>query len=412
MKFNARIAAAFLLFVFAQPHALLAQSSLAGETLHIARATGPIKIDGDLSDEGWQGVDTGHDLVRSQSRRQHPAEGPQRRAPHLRRPLPLRRVRVRRSESRRRFARRIPIATTPATASTTSAASSSTRGNSGRTATLFVVTPRNIQYDSIIDDASGEDSSPDFFWESATKITAHGWTLEMRIPFSSLRYKNVDPQTWAHPAVPQLSARSALPVLLREDAARVQLLRLPRQHARRAAAAAGRRPPRRRAVRQRAASSARPAAGLGSPLANDPMQQHVGVDVKFTPNADNAVDLTVKPDFSQVESDTAQISANERFALFFPEKRSVLPRGRRSVPDADSGRLHADDHRADLGRAGDRQSGRRPLHGARRRGRRRRQRGACPGRTGRRSRRRTSRSTVFVGARQARHRAARSSACS
>src|SRR5207247_3651950 len=69
-------------------------------------------------------------------------------------------------------------------------------GNTGRTAVFFVVTPRNIQYDSITDDASGEDASPDFFWESATRITARGWTLEMRIPFSSLRYKNVDPQTW------------------------------------------------------------------------------------------------------------------------------------------------------------------------------------------------------------------------
>jgi hypothetical protein len=34
-----------------------------------------------------------------------------------------------------------------------------------------------------------------------------------------------------------------------------------------------------------------------------------------------AIDATINPDFSQVESDIAQIGANERFALFFPEKR-------------------------------------------------------------------------------------------
>src|SRR5207302_8032107 len=68
--------------------------------------------------------------------------------------------------------------------------------NSGRTATYFVVSPHNIQYDSVSDDNSGEDASPDFFWESATRINEHGWTLEMRIPFTSLRYRNVDPQTW------------------------------------------------------------------------------------------------------------------------------------------------------------------------------------------------------------------------
>src|SRR5205814_1349367 len=69
-------------------------------------------------------------------------------------------------------------------------------GNTGKTGTFFVVSPHNIQYDSITDDSSGEDASPDFFWESATKRTDRGWTLEMRIPFSSLRYKTGDPQTW------------------------------------------------------------------------------------------------------------------------------------------------------------------------------------------------------------------------
>src|SRR5512140_2760912 len=57
MTSTARIAAASLLFVFMQSHALMAQSSLAGETLHISRATGSIKVDGNLADEGWQSVE-------------------------------------------------------------------------------------------------------------------------------------------------------------------------------------------------------------------------------------------------------------------------------------------------------------------------------------------------------------------
>ncbi len=47
----------------------------------------------------------------------------------------------------------------------------------------------------------------------------------------------------------------------------------------------------------------------------------VGLDAKWLPNADTIVDATINPDFSQIEADTAQISVNERFALFFPEKR-------------------------------------------------------------------------------------------
>ena len=30
----------------------------------------------------------------------------------------------------------------------------------------------------------------------AARINDHGWTLEIRVPFSSLRYRNADPQTW------------------------------------------------------------------------------------------------------------------------------------------------------------------------------------------------------------------------
>src|SRR4029078_12441179 len=49
--------------------------------------------------------------------------------------------------------------------------------------------------------------------------------------------------------------------------------------------------------------------------------------VKWTPNENMALDGTVNPDFSQVESDVAQIGVNERFALFFPEKRPFFLEG-------------------------------------------------------------------------------------
>src|SRR5581483_11996161 len=59
----------------------------------------------------------------------------------------------------------------------------------------------------------------------------------------------------------------------------------------------------------------------GEPLVHDGASSRIGLDLKYTPNANNAIDLTIRPDFSQIETDTAQISANERFALFYPEKR-------------------------------------------------------------------------------------------
>ncbi len=322
---NSRIAAAFLFIVLSQSQALFAQSGMAGATLRISRAAGAIKIDGDLSDEGWKGTepvttwyeanpgDNTPPKVRNVGRLAYD-DGFLYAAFEFDDPNP-REIRAPYSDRDDTGSGFYDFGGIFVDA-----------GDSGRTAKLFVVTPRNIQADSIVDDASGEATSPDFFWESATKITARGWTLEMRIPFTSLRYKNGDPQTWAimmyrnYPRDRNYQFFSAkVPrgynCFVCHANTLEGLQRLP---------AGGH-----FVAAPYVSSSAigRPTAGLGSPLANDPLRQHAGVDVKFTPNSDTAVDLTVKPDFSQVESDVAQISANERFALFVPEKRSFFLEG-------------------------------------------------------------------------------------
>ena len=63
------------------------------------------------------------------------------------------------------------------------------------------------------------------------------------------------------------------------------------------------------------------------PGATEPADLEAGLDAKWTPNANTAIDATINPDFSQIESDVAQITANERFALFFPEKRPFFLEG-------------------------------------------------------------------------------------
>ncbi|HEY2434727.1 MAG TPA: DUF5916 domain-containing protein [Vicinamibacterales bacterium] len=196
-----------------------------------------------------------------------------------------------------------------------------------RTAIEFFVSPRNVQYDAVTDDATGENQSPDFFWDSAAKITDRGWTLEMRIPFSTLRYPRVDPQKWgiilmrnyprnfryqfASAVMPRGSNCFICHVTDLEG-----LEHLPAGGHLVAAPYAS------------ASDTAHPEGGVeGAPLKNDPVDGRIGVDVKYSPDANHALDLTVRPDFSQIESDTAQISANERFALFYPEKRPFFLEG-------------------------------------------------------------------------------------
>src|SRR6185295_11755057 len=67
--------------------------------------------------------------------------------------------------------------------------------------------------------------------------------------------------------------------------------------------------------------------GPGTRLVGSGSEWDGGLDAKWNPNANTAIDAALNPDFSQVESDVAQISSNERFALFFPEKRPFFLEG-------------------------------------------------------------------------------------
>ncbi len=309
----------------AAPGSVFAQSALSGDHIAITRAAGKITIDGDLSDEGWQHatrIDKWYEV--------NPGDNTEPK---------VKNVGYLTYDEHFFYAGfefddpNVSSMRAPYSDRDNLGDGFSDYGglildsrNSGRTATFFVVTPRNVQYDAVTDDSSGEDSSPDFFWDSATRITEHGWTVEIRIPFSSLRYRTGNPQTWGvllyrnYPRDRRYQFFSAkLPrggnCFICRSNILTGLENLPGGgHLVVAPYASG-------------TSNAEPRDELGSPLAGGSVEPHAGVDVKYTPNADNAVDFTIKPDFSQVEADTAQISANERFALFFPEKRPFFLEG-------------------------------------------------------------------------------------
>jgi hypothetical protein len=302
-----------------------AQSALSGEPIQITRATGPIVVDGVLSDEAWQ-----HSTRIDKWYETQPGDNVEPKVKNVgyltyddrflyaafefEDPNP--------SAIRAPFADRDNI------------------GNflndyggilldarrTGSTGAYFLVTPRNTQYDSITDDSSMEVSAVDFFWDSATRITETGWTLEMRIPFSSIRYRTGDPQVW------HIMLYRNYP---RDYHYRFWSARIPRngncmvcrsnvltglEHLPSGGHFVA-------APFVTATNTAEPVGALGTPLGPGDMHARVGADIKYLPNADNALDVTIKPDFSQVESDTAQISTNQRFALFYPEKRPFFLEG-------------------------------------------------------------------------------------
>jgi hypothetical protein len=198
--------------------------------------------------------------------------------------------------------------------------------NDRRSAQEFRVNPRGVQGDALFNDANfNEDFSPDFFYETKARITSFGWTAEMRIPFSTLRYPKADPQTWGillwrnYPRAYRYAIYSS--PIPRDANCSICLSRsltgltgLP---------SAGHLVVAPYASAQGVASADAP----GRPLGSSRTTGRAGADLKWNPNADTTLDATANPDFSQVEGDVAQIAVNNRFALFFPEKRPFFLEG-------------------------------------------------------------------------------------
>jgi hypothetical protein len=300
-----------------------------GAEIRVTRAAGAIRVDGDLTDPGWQGatrVDTWYET--------NPGDNI---AP------PVKSVAYLTYDAEFLYAAfdfedphpekiRAPFGDRDNVPSYTDYAGIILDPrHDGRTGLLLLANPSGIQYDAITDDTTGnEDSSPDLYWDAAGRITKTGWTLEIRVPFSSLRYPkaaNGAEQTWG--------------ILLyrnypRDFRHQFFSAKLPRSencficHSNPLAGLAGLPSGGHLVVAPygTAREEGVPRGGVpGNELVNRPVNVKAGVDAKWTPNENTALDATFNPDFSQVESDVAQISANERFALNYPEKRPFFLEG-------------------------------------------------------------------------------------
>jgi len=295
-----------------------------GPPLTIRRAAGPINVDGDVNDPGWQGIQP--DTVWFETRVGDNVEPQVKNAVYLAYddsyfyagfvfddPSPS--------------VIRAPLGDHDALSGSTDYAGVivDTR-NDGKTAQMFLANARGLQYDALSSDVSGEDSSPDFFWDAAGRITATGWSLEIRIPFTTLRYVDTAQPTWG--------------ILLYRNYPRDRryqffTARLPRDvscficNSSKLSGLADLPKGSHLVVAPFATSSKAVEAtpGPGSPMVAGDLDNQAGMDVKWSPVSSMTIDATVNPDFSQIESDVAQIAANERFALFYPEKRPFFLEG-------------------------------------------------------------------------------------
>jgi hypothetical protein len=192
----------------------------------------------------------------------------------------------------------------------------------------FRVNPLGVQADAIFSENEGiEDWSFDLIWASAAKIGAGGWTAEIAIPFSQLRFpRTAAPQTWGFDvgrSWPR-NVRHRMTAAPRDRNRNCLLCQIDK-----VSGFAGIEPGRNVELDPTAtlARTDLRAPFPGSSWDEGEEEGELGLTARWGITTDLTLSGAVNPDFSQVEADAAQLAVNQRFALFFPEKRPFFLEG-------------------------------------------------------------------------------------
>ena len=186
----------------------------------------------------------------------------------------------------------------------------------------FAINPFGVQYDALWPEGEGGfDPSFDTLWYSAGQITEQGYIAWIKIPFKSLRFSSESKQSWGFylgRLVPRLSEGNGWPRLtLKNPSLLSQTARLDGMES----ISPGHN------IQVIPYGVVRSFHELDLRDPTDPKfvdqraSTQFGADGKIVLKDSFVLDITGNPDFSQVESDEPQVTVNERFEVFFPEKR-------------------------------------------------------------------------------------------
>src|SRR5919198_4771881 len=210
--------------------------------------------------------------------------------------------------------------------------------NDRRRALLFAVNPLGAQEDGVRSEglagaAGGQnagfrfdgviDLNPDYVFQSQGRVTRDGYDVEVRIPFKSLRYQSSATQNWGIQFVRTTQHTGYedtwAPVVRASASFLIQSGTLQ-----------GLTDLRRGLVMDVSPEfTSRLDGGPNGPSGYryTSVDPELGVNVRWGVTQNLSATGPVNPDFSQVEADVGQVTVNERFALFFPEKRPFFLEG-------------------------------------------------------------------------------------
>ena len=191
----------------------------------------------------------------------------------------------------------------------------------GQSAYHLFTNPSGSQMDALNTSASGEQFDADMVWYSAAKTTSDGYTVEVQIPLQTLRFKSGDAvrmglvffrkvsrigvsYAWPEMAPGQWVFDRPAQLVFSNLKARRLVEVLP-------------------SVTYNIAQTRADESRWNS--ADD--KYNFGGSGKFGITSNITLDGTIHPDFSQVESDAFQVVVNQRFPVFFSEKRPFFMEG-------------------------------------------------------------------------------------
>jgi hypothetical protein len=196
-----------------------------------------------------------------------------------------------------------------------------------RTASSFGITAAGVRLDAYYasDDEDADDEGYDPVWEGRVSRDARGWSAELWIPFSQLRFNDLDPQIWG------LNIQRWVPSRNEE----VYWALVPRTERRWASlfgdlhGLRGIRPRRRIELLPYAGGTAhhRGTVDPDNPFTTGVDRDgRVGLDAKVGIGSNLTFEATVNPDFGQVEADPAEVNLTA-FETFFDERRPFFLEG-------------------------------------------------------------------------------------
>ena len=201
--------------------------------------------------------------------------------------------------------------------------------NDQRRAYVLGFNPYGIQMDGIQTEGRGSDYSVDIVMESKGVIEDWGWSVEAKIPFKSLRYTAGKGKMWGFNAARNIDRFNDEFDSWMPDDRNVsgQLIKHGRitgldeiKYERTleivpsiTVSETGRR------FRANEVPDGR--------FVNQPIRQDIGVNLKYTITPNITLDAAYNPDFAEIEADAPVVTANQRFPIFFQEKRPFFLEG-------------------------------------------------------------------------------------